>query len=339
MAQLIASTVILASGETVPTNSLRAYTLPFGKFKGLTLGEISSITRGVWKLRIDGAQQPTEYTAISDDDGIRYLDWLLGEGAKKHGGWLYNETYDMIAAYMRHPRLERQLALALAPKIDGDHQLLDSGKGCPLLEDIRPSGFQVADTYDHSPWRNHGPALWINTRPQPIDKDPSPWELRGYELNEDSQDETDGWQPSLTEEPSFDYHPPIEQPLNNFNVWTEGLDFLTRLSTIGDANTKEVADTQDVFGQVIPGAESTLNTLVLDIKKRFSLDGSWRHTVPQALRDSISREVQAAKSRLLKITSGEELIELRAQDLTDAMAELEMLDPNTMSVHSNLLLA
>lgn len=322
----------LANGEVVKWNSLRAYGLAFGKFRGLALGEIADLEKGRFALSIDGVSirdkgEPIE--VMSDRDGIQYLDWLLGEN------WLYPETRQKIEAFMRHPRMQRRLAEAIAPKQDGEPVLTGSDPLpalMPLGDDIISSGFTVAETYDNGKWKTHGQALWINTKPSPIDPDPTPWDLRGYELNEPTQggvrrgrasdesvDPDDGWKPSLAEEEPRDWRPAQAKELNGYNVFFEAVGFLTRLEQIGSAATRTLDDTDDAFGQVVPGARRQLESLIAEIKTRFSFEGKWRHTVPTQIREAIASGVDAAWKRLRNIAFLEERLE-RVELLAEAIA-------------------
>ena len=310
----------LANGEVVKWNSLRAYGLAFGKFKGLTLGEIADLEKGCFALSMDGVsirdkREPIE--VMSDRDGIQYLDWLLGEN------WLYPETRKKIEDFMRHPRMQRKLAEAIAPKQDGEPVLTGSDPLpaiMPLGDDIISSGFTVAETYDTSKWRMHGQPLWINTKPTPVDPDPTPWELRGYALDsEELSDPDDGWKPSLAEEEPRDWFPTQAKELNGYNVFSEAVGFLTRLEQIGSAATKTLDDTIDEFGQTVPGAKSQLESLLTEIKSRFSFEGKWRHTVPAQIREAITSAVDSAWKRLRNIAFLEERLE-RVELLAEAIA-------------------
>lgn len=62
------------------------FRMPFGKYKGRTLDGIAS-----------------------SDDGLRYLDWLLGEqNAQRRPEW-----GDAVEAYLSDPSIQRELEEAL----------------------------------------------------------------------------------------------------------------------------------------------------------------------------------------------------------------------------------
>lgn len=72
----------MATGD-VFTNACGT-TMPLGKFKGKTLARIGS-----------------------NEDGLKYLDWLIGQ--EWVDGWLR----EAIETYLSHPQISRQLRAAI----------------------------------------------------------------------------------------------------------------------------------------------------------------------------------------------------------------------------------
>lgn len=58
----------------------KQFVMPFGKYKGDTLFGIGS-----------------------GDEGLRYLDWLIGQD------WVNGRTRDAIESFLRHPSFARRL--------------------------------------------------------------------------------------------------------------------------------------------------------------------------------------------------------------------------------------
>lgn len=56
------------------------YRIPFGKFKGKTIDQVAS-----------------------SDDGLRYLDWLIGEGK------LYGDLKDALETYMSDEVIQKEI--------------------------------------------------------------------------------------------------------------------------------------------------------------------------------------------------------------------------------------
>lgn len=57
------------------------FEMPFGKYKGQTLDQIST-----------------------DDQGLKYLDWLYGEADDTESHW-----YEALDAYLNDPTIKREL--------------------------------------------------------------------------------------------------------------------------------------------------------------------------------------------------------------------------------------
>lgn len=220
---------------------LRDTVLPFGQYRGLSFEQVRQLERGDRVVTLntraafvlapdeyleldDGEYVETETRVLTDFDGVRYLDWLLGFLPDWYNG-APSELKDRLARYLTHPNLALDRATAFSSQARDDRGgLWPAGNHYDLLavpnygdgDDLAPSDFTIAETYNTGPWRWHADPTWLAVlRPgqseyAPADADPPPAEmaLASTPPTDDRDEVTDAWVDTARYPEERDWRPP-----------------------------------------------------------------------------------------------------------------------------------
>lgn len=301
--------------DTLTARDARWHVLTFGnKYNGATLQQI-------------GSGEAEELVGESDGDGIRYLDWLLGQD------WVAEYTRTAISKYLSHPTISRRLDLALAAKDqDGEPVLQSVGTSDPY--ELVPSCFTPSDEFDTSNtrWLGYRPGgRWVTkiklSRANDADPTPAHWSTVGNLSDRDNGDDTvegddDGWVDfQLFEDDELwqNFQPKPVTLRNERDVWAQAERFATRFDNIAPTDAAHSADY--LHTQVAAYNELRRETLAT-----LTEGGQWFKLVDAACRKFLSQRILSAKGRLLGRaksvntrlnTIGGQLVVVQRESMTD----------------------
>lgn len=308
---------------------LRETVMPFGKFEGLTFGEIFDLEKDdvIWEVNAPVARHAKEGAILSrlefdylmdwcefhetrrspapwpkivavvesDYDGVKYLDWLIGDPVVGNGQIvLYGEFKERLIRFLKQPAVEKKLAEALSPRQESGPVVMGwsarRGRNAPMPVGkynigLRPQKFDPITNglnHRHDPltleaipghaWADHGRPVWLEPQDlswgrwfKPEDEDQTPWNLIGFALEDDNlQMEDDEWveDSSVADETPFNWVPRRQPDLTEWVVWKEAMQLVEELDRVAGPTADDVEvvvdrpqPERDVKVQWGPGAE------------------------------------------------------------------------------------